>query len=105
MKRLIGFSVAWLLACNSYADTWVPASTHVKNIATSQLFKQNAVIFTLDKGTSDCAAGSYVYYYSNNMDELKTMHATMLAMFLAGTPVIVHFSTSNCVTDAVGVGS
>ena len=88
------------------ADSWVPANTHVTQIATAQLFIQSAVIFTLDKGTSDCPAGSYVYWYNSNVDQLKTWYASVLAAYLAGTPVIVHFPTpGSCVTDNVGVGS
>lgn len=88
----------------AYADTWVPTGAHVTQIATSQLYAQNAVIFVLDKGASDCAAGQYISYYPRNTDELKTMYATVLASYLAGTPLLVHFA-SGCTTDSINVGT
>lgn len=87
------------------ADSYVPANARVTQIASSQLYGQNAVIFKLDQGTSDCAAGSYIYYYGTSVDDLKAMYATILAAYMAGTPVIVHFGTGTCVTDGIGVGS
>ena len=89
----------------TFSDTWVPNNTHVTQVATAQLFKQNAVIFILDKGTADCAAGSYVYYRSTNIDELKVTYASVLAAQLSGTPVLVHFPTVGCTTDTFGVGN
>ena len=86
------------------ADTWAPANAHVTQIASTQLFIQNAVIFKLDQGTSDCGAGSYIYYYSTNTDVLKEIYATVLAAYEAGTPLMVHFPNS-CTSDAINAGS
>jgi hypothetical protein len=48
-----------VLSPESFADSYAPANSHVTQIASSQLFKQNAVIFELDQGNNDCPAGSY----------------------------------------------
>jgi hypothetical protein len=105
-RSLLAAFIFAMFSTVALADTFVPANTHVTQIASAQLFAQNAVIFQLDKGTSDCAAGRYVYFYSNNIDNLKAMYATVLAAYTAGSPLIVHFQTAgNCVSDSIGVGS
>jgi hypothetical protein len=82
------------ISSESSADSYAPANSHVTQIASAQLFKQNAVIFKLDQGNSDCPAGSYVYYYSTNTDDLNLMYASVLAAYLPGAPLIVHFPTT-----------
>ena len=94
------------LASESFADSYAPANSHVTQIASSQLFKQNAVIFKLDQGNSDCPGGSYVYYYSTITDDLKAMYASVLAAYLSGASLIVHFpTTGSCTSDNLGIGS
>jgi hypothetical protein len=94
------------LSSESFADSYAPANSHVTQIASSQLFKQNAVIFKLDQGNSDCPGGSYVYYYSAITNDLKAMYASVLAAYLSGTPLIVHFTTTgSCTADNLGIGS
>jgi hypothetical protein len=103
-KFLVAIAM-YLVTFAASADTYVPAGTRITQIATTQLFMQKAVIFKLDKGTSDCAAGSYVYYYSNNIDDLKTVYASVVAAYMSSTPVIAHFQTVGCVVDSFGLGS
>jgi hypothetical protein len=95
-----------VLSPEPFADPYASANSHVTQIASSRLFKQNAVIFELDLGNNDCPAGSYVYYYSTNTDDLKAMYASVLAVYLSGAPLIVHFPTAgSCTSDSLGIGS
>ncbi len=93
-----------MMSIPTWGNTQAPSNSHVTRVASDQLFIQNAVIFMLDQGTSDCAAGSYIYYYSSNTDVLKTLYATVLAAYEAGTPLLVHFSTG-CTSDGLGAGT
>jgi hypothetical protein len=94
------------LASVAHADSYSPVGSHVTQVASSQLYKQNAIIFKIDQGTADCPAGAYIYYYSSNPDDLKAMYASVLGAYLASATVIVHFPTSgSCVADNLGIGS
>jgi hypothetical protein len=106
LEEILGAAVAALaLSPESFADSYAPANLHVTQIASSQLFKQSAVIFEFDQGNSDCHAASYVDYYSTNTDDLKAMYASVLAVYLSGAPLIVHFpTTGSCTSDSLGIG-
>jgi hypothetical protein len=105
MKKLLLIPSVLFLVCQATeADTWVQ-NARVTQIATTQLFAQNAIVFKIDKGSSDCPAGSYIYWYNNNVDQLKTWYASILAVHLADKPILVHFQNQNCITDSVGLGT
>jgi hypothetical protein len=94
------------LSSAASADSHAPANARVTQVASTQLFKQSAVIFKLDQGNSDCPAGSYICYTSASTDDLKAMYATVLAACLSGAPLVVHFQTSgSCTSDNLDVGN
>ena len=92
------------MQCPAHAESYSPTGARVTQIASNQLYGQNAVIFKLDKGTADCAAGSYIYYYGTSTDDLKAMYASIVTSYVAATPVIVHYK-NGCVIDAIGMGT
>lgn len=99
----IALAMTFFASNYSHADSTIP-SAHVKVLATSQLFAQGAVIFSIDVGNSDCPKGAWIYWYNGNTDQLKVWYASILAAYVSQTPIWVHFPTvGSCVTDSVAL--